>query len=114
MTKSYDDWLKYINQQLNFYKKRGWKSRKDDEFDWDWLYPKISKFLPGAKLLISSFRQHTTAYTGHWLNENSKLLWNVRHILADELSKHLFDCHLLLKVLSYEKQKFYKCLIIHY
>jgi len=106
MNKSYQNWLGYMNWQLDFYKKGFRKNRVDDEIDWVWfnsLNGWRGKIRPIVMPLVNFVRQRTVSYTLQWLNENSELLWCSRQILEDELSRHLFDCHLLLRISGYQK-----------
>jgi FkbM family methyltransferase len=95
-----------MNWQLNFYKKGFRKNRVDDEYDWAWLNSRKGwrdKLWPIVGPLVNFVRQRTAPYTLQWLNENSEALWSSRQILEDELSRHLFDCYILLNVSGYQK-----------
>jgi FkbM family methyltransferase len=106
MNKSYQNWSDHINSQITFYRKGFQKNRLDNEFDWVWLDSRKGwkgKIGPIVKTLLDIMRQRVTPFTRQWLNQNSELLWNSRQIMEDELSKHLFDCYLLLAVSGYRR-----------
>ena len=107
MNKPYRNWLDSMNWQLDFYQKSFRKNRVDNEFDWVWYNSQIGwkeKLLPFARLVVNLFRRQSTApYKRQWFNKNSKLLWNSRQILCDQLSKLLFDCNILVTVAGYAK-----------
>ena len=56
-----------------------------------------------VKSLVSIVRPRAIESEYQWLNENSELLYGARQILKDELSKHLFDCNLLVTIMGYER-----------
>lgn len=105
MNKSYQNWIESINQQIDFYKKGCSKNRIDNEFDWErWkssegYHEKILRKFPTlyswARAL--SGKKYSRIYSKQWFIEKADLLWNSRQLLEDDLSKHLFDCHLMLK-----------------
>ena len=106
MNKSYQNWLDYMNSQLAFYKKGFRKNRVDKDFDWIWLDSRKDwkdKISPMVKSLVSIVRPRAVESEYQWLNENSELLYGARQILKDELSKHLFDCNLLITIMGYER-----------
>jgi FkbM family methyltransferase len=78
----------------------------DDEFDWVWL-EKSHGWRGRAKSLIKPFFffvcRRTTPYSQSWFNEKSERLWNSRQLLEDDLSRHLYDCHLLLTIVGYQR-----------
>ena len=105
MNKTYQNWIESIIHQIDFYKKGCSKNRIDNEFDWTWwksiegYHEKILRKFPTlyswARTLSGS--KHSRIYSKQWLIEKSDLLWSSRQLLEDDLSKLLFDCHLLLK-----------------
>lgn len=105
MNKSYQNWVESINHQVDFYKKGYSKNRLDNEFDWEWwksvegYQGKIKRKFPTLYTFARTLsgRMQTIPFSQKWLNEKSELLWNSRQMLEDDLSKLLFDCHLLLK-----------------
>jgi len=103
MKKSYHNWLDSMDWQLDFYQKSFGKNRVDNETDWVWLNSQKGwkeKLTLFAGSVANLFR---VPHKRRWFDENSKLLWNSREILCDQLSKLLFDCHLLLSVAGYNK-----------
>jgi FkbM family methyltransferase len=98
-----------MNWQLDFYKKSFSKSRVDGEFDWVWLNSiegwrvKLRRHLTPLIDLVRFIRGRIIPFTQQWLNDNSELLWNSRQMLEDELSRILFDSHLLLNILDHTR-----------
>jgi FkbM family methyltransferase len=106
LNNSYHNWLNSMNWQLDFYRKSLRKRRIDDEFDWVWLNSSLG-WKGNMKSFIKPFVyfvcRRTIPYSQPWFNEKSELLWNSRQMLEDDLSRHLFDCHLLLTIAGYRK-----------
>ena len=95
-----------MNSQISFYKKGFRKNRVDNDFDWIWLDSKKGwkdKIPSIVKPLVSIIRPRAVKSAYQWLNENSELLYSSRQILEDELSKHLFDCNILVTIVGYER-----------
>lgn len=111
MIRPYQNWLDSINSHLDFYNGSPRRNRTDGEFDWVWLdsllgYKHKLRQLAAPFLNIICRSSSQVPYTQQWLNVNSELLWNSRQLLADELSKYLFDCHLLLILTGYQRYYF--------
>ncbi len=109
MDNSLHNWLDSMNSQVEFYINSFSKKRKDSDFDWVWQYSregfrvKARRFLMPCDNLFSLIRGRSVSFTRKWLNEKSDLLWDSRQLLEDELSRHLFDCHLLLNICDHTR-----------
>lgn len=100
-----------MNSQLDFYRRSPKKRRTDGDFDWAWLdslqgvrhklkllaTPLINAVRPGYLLV---------PYSQQWFDNNSRSLWESRELLADEISRQLFDKHLLLISSGYQRYFF--------
>lgn len=114
MDKSYYNWRDFMGWQLDFYDRSSNKRRVDGEYDWAWndsqkkwhekLIEKIKE--PIRPWYVSIFNPPVVPFTKRWFNERFEQLWNSRQILNDELSKLLFDNHLVLSMVGHRKYYF--------
>jgi FkbM family methyltransferase len=113
MSGARQNWLDSIRWQCDFYLGAAPRKRSDPEFEWAWY----SEWLLGGgdamkllakrairKLPLVRTRWHEKALNMvDWLETNSGLLWASRALLEDDLSKLLFDMHLVLRATGYER-----------
>src|SRR5688572_13871633 len=89
-------WLNHLNWQVDFYMRTGRARRKDPEFEWGPYERSPSGRLPETRRLVKGLLHRLglrdrPPMTLDWLHENAGLLWDTRTLLADELSRLLFD-----------------------
>jgi len=113
MNQTYNNWLESMNFQVDFYKKSFKKQRVDKEFDWAWYNSQLSwkeKLYPYVGPVLNFIRRkpkpQMLPFTKQWLNAKSEQLWASRQLLDDELSKLLFDSHLLLNIVDFSRYYF--------
>ena len=114
MTKSaYRNWLSSINWQVEFYQSINNNKRIDPEFDWIWFennqkkgFKGIAKSIALNLLRILKIKTPNAKLSQEWLNTNAILIWEARELLADELSKLLFDNMLTLRCSSHNQYYF--------
>ena len=102
MSNLHDNWLNYLNSQINFYRYKSSTNRNDDEFFWNW-YNSLQKsgLLVKLKKVVKFILRFSSEY--EWFNKNSELLYSTRRILEDEYSKLQFDLYILLKVVGHKR-----------
>ena len=111
MENKLNNWVESLNNQIDFYEKSSNRSRIDNDFDWKWWFkaegirgwakrtvPFIYKYLR----IINGLRG-THSYSKLWFNNNATALFETREALEDDLSKIIFDNHLLLKAVYHSK-----------
>lgn len=100
-----DDWLASMMWQVDFYQRSGRTRRVDPEFEWA-PYERtrngpfgLLRIARGVlcRLGLQSILT-SRALTTSWLKDNAYLLWQTREILADDLSRMLFDASLLVRI----------------
>lgn len=96
------NWLISMGQCLDFYAEGKQRRRADPGFPWKLVDG--SRFSPIrlAKSVLSlvGYRNHKRR---EWLNTNSELLWESRSLLNDEVSRHLFDQALMVRLVGHGK-----------
>lgn len=116
MSGARQNWLDSIRWQCEFYSGAAPRKRTDPEFEWAWY----TQWLLGGgdamkllakrairKLPLVRTRWHEKANNElEWLEGNAGHLWASRALLEDDLSKLLFDMHLVLRVSGYERVYF--------
>lgn len=105
------NWLDSMTWQVEFYLRTGTAQRKDPEFEW-----RPYERSPGVRLLqMRRLVRHVAWRLGlhgvppmsiDWLRENASLLWDARAMLADDLSRLLFDSALVLRMTSHRRYYF--------
>lgn len=111
MNRPHDTWLSSMNWQIEFYQKTSKRIRVDGEFDWKWLA--ASERVKIGSTIIEQLKQcadvcgfvqrKTVPFSQLWLNEKSEQMFHSRQMLHDELSKLLFDSHLLVSIVKYSR-----------
>ena len=113
MTTARQNWIDTIRWQSDFYLRAAKRERTDPEFEWAWY----SQWLLGggeplklavkraiSRLPLVHTRWHEKASNAaQWMDQNAGLLWSTRSLLEDELSKVLYDAHLVLRICGYER-----------
>jgi FkbM family methyltransferase len=100
-------WLDSLSWQADFYHRSGRARRKDPEFEWKAYESSPSGRLPrvrrAAKQLMfqMGMRPHPPVSVP-WLRANAELLWETRSLLADDLSRLLFDSVLVLRMTGHK------------
>jgi len=104
------NWLNSMTWQADFYGRSGHARRKDPEFEWGAFmrspagrFPETRRFVKGILRKLGMDRG--SALSIQWLHEHADKLWGTRSLLADDLSKLLFDSSLVLRITSF--QRFY-------
>ncbi|MBN8886286.1 MAG: FkbM family methyltransferase [Rudaea sp.] len=104
---SFKNWLKSITEQIQFAQRSGGKKRMDGKSgDWAWFERATSYRL---KLLLSPVKgalamlgwKERSAISLNWLREHATELWTTRCLLADDLSRLLYDFSLILRTTSH-------------
>lgn len=103
-----DLWLKGLAQRANFYIRGTSRPRRDGDFNWNWFLKRRTAHLIDTRRLIKSWLRPlgglwAQGISGEWLQDNAKLLWETRQVLADDLSRRLFDDALILKIVGYRR-----------
>jgi FkbM family methyltransferase len=88
--------------QLDFYRRTGSARRNDPEYEWA-VYERMSGRFPAARrvakaLLRTLGLRPPPLLSPAWLQANASLLWQTREMLADDLSKLLFDSSLVVRI----------------
>ena len=96
------NWLIYIGQCFDFYATGKQRRRADPGFPW-----RLVDGLRFSPIRLAMSAVSLIGYKNHkrreWLKANSELLWESRSLLNDELSRHLFDQALILRLVGHEK-----------
>jgi FkbM family methyltransferase len=108
MAAAISNWLGSLEYRADFYARRGGRRRKDHEFDWQWFESRPSGRLIDLRQLIkrSLYRiglSKVQPISREWLRDNADRLWNTRCMFGDELSRLLFDEHLVLKTTNHRR-----------
>ena len=114
MTIARQNWLDSTSWQIEFYQASVARERKDPEFAWAWMdgYENHKRrYGDAARELVKRTirrmpirtRWHDTPYGLDWLRSNHERLWSARCLLEDDLSKILFDAHLVLRATSHRQ-----------
>lgn len=103
------NWLNSMTWQADFYNRSGFARRKDQEFEWGAFMRSPAGRLPETKHFIKGMLRKLgfgrSALSIQWLHDHAERLWETRCLLADDLSKLLFDSSLILRITNF--QRFY-------
>ncbi|RZK22690.1 MAG: hypothetical protein EOO43_09345, partial [Flavobacterium sp.] len=102
MRTSFENWLDYMNSQIDFYNKNAIQSRSEIEKVWksyklNWKSKAIKRIKDSVKGLMNYSLEKK------WFVESSRSIFVTRELLADEYSKLQFDLYILLKVVGHNK-----------
>lgn len=86
------NWLEWLGAQVAFELLAPPRTRDDPYFDWDWLRATKSRAAAGAA--------PGDPHSMEWLLEHAQALWETRQMLADDVSRMLFDAHLVLRAVG--------------
>lgn len=100
------NWLNSVTGEADFYWRAIQRSRRDLEFDWKRFDRSPSGRFFTARRVIKDYLykagvRTTRAVSIEWTQANAALLWETRVMLADDLSKLLFDAALVLRMTSH-------------
>lgn len=104
------NWLNSMTWQADFYGRSCAVRREDAEFAWGpFMRSPAGRFLETKRFAKGILRKlgldRGTALSIQWLHEHADELWGTRNLLADDLSKLLFDSTLILRITGF--QRFY-------
>lgn len=100
------NWLNSVTGEANFYWRAMQRSRRDLEFDWKRFDRSPSGRFFTIRRIIKDYLHKAGIRTGRsvsieWVQANGALLWETRVMLADDVSKLLFDAALVLRMTSH-------------
>jgi len=102
------NWLNSMTWQVRFYSRSSRVRRNDPEFEWRAFERTGSGRLLETRRFVKQLlyklglREHPVM-TMEWLHEHADLLWNTRVMLADDLSRLLFDSALVVRLTNYRQ-----------
>jgi FkbM family methyltransferase len=102
------NWLNSMTWQIDFYRRSGRARRTDEEFEWRAYEKSPSGRLPETRRIIKQFLyrlglRKQPPLTADWVHKNANALWNTRSMLADDLSRLLFDSALVLRTTNHRR-----------
>jgi FkbM family methyltransferase len=101
------NWLDSLSWQIEFTQKSHGKKRTDGERNWEWYehataYRALS-LKRWARRVLKRSNGIVRPMTLGWLRNNAENLWATRSMLADDLSRLLFDSSLVLRLTSHRQ-----------
>lgn len=105
------NWLGSIHERVDFYSRGGSTRRRDRDFDWRWFDASPSgRFFAARKFVRRVLHRFglgkTPPISLAWLDENADRLWDTRLQFDDDVSRLMFDEHLVLKLVGHRKHFF--------
>lgn len=105
------NWLESVQHRADFYSRHGARARRDGDFDWRWFQSRPSgRFIDARKhaknLLFRLGLGKTQPVSGQWLRDNAEQLWATRQMFSDDVSRLMYDEHLVLRVADHRKHYF--------
>ena len=105
------NWLNSLAWQVGFYLRTGSARRHDPEFEWrPYEHSRSGRLLDTRRawrsLLHRLGLRDRPPMTLDWLHENAGLLWDTRSMLADDLSRLMFDSSLVVRLTSHRRYYF--------
>ncbi|MFY2763361.1 FkbM family methyltransferase [Arenimonas sp. MALMAid1274] len=105
------NWLESIQDRSGFYARHGAAARRDRDFDWRWFHSRPSgRFIDARRhaknLLFRLGLGKARPISVQWLRDNAEQLWSTRLMFSDDVSRLMFDEHLVLKVTDHRKHYF--------
>jgi FkbM family methyltransferase len=102
------NWLDSMAWQVDFYRRSGRARRHDPEFEWGPYERSPSGRLPETRRLVKGILHRLglrdrPPMTLDWLRDNAARLWETRTLLADELSRLLFDAALVVRLTDHRR-----------
>lgn len=106
MSTAFLNWSNSMTWEARFYGRASQRRRNDPEFDWRGFDRSPSGRFFAARRLVKQYLykagiRKRRAVSIDWMQENGALLWETRCMLADDLSKLLFDASLVLRMTSH-------------
>lgn len=108
ITPNMRNWLDSLYWQVEFTQQFHGRKRTDGERDWSW-YEKATSYQTRAikrrvrRILLKLGSGAQSPMTLSWLHDNARNLWETRSMLADDLSRLLFDSSLVLRMTSHRQ-----------
>ena len=101
-------WLSSMTWQVDFHSRLGRAKRFDPEFEWGPYERSPSGRLPETRRFAKKWLHKlglraSAPMSQEWMHEHASLLWDTRSMLADELSKLLFDLALVLRLTNHRR-----------
>lgn len=87
-----DNWIDTLCAQVAFDLATAPRGRRDAYFDWQWFRDRKPRAAD-----VPSPGEH---FSAEWLRAHAEALWDVRCMLADGVSRLLFDAHLVLRAVG--------------
>lgn len=108
---SFRNWLRSMTWQIDFSQRHNGAARSDKENDWAWFERATSfrKHVLKRRLrscLGGTHQWPTEPMSRGWLNDNADRLWETRNMLADGISRLLFDSSLVLRATNHRQYYF--------
>jgi len=105
------NWLENLRDRARFYARHGAVARQDDDFDWRWFGSRLSGRFPAtrrkAKQLMHALGiRKTMPICDAWLVENAQSLWSTRSEFNDDVSRLMYDEHLVQKLTDHHRHFF--------
>jgi len=100
-------WVDSLSWQIEFSLRHGRARRRDPEFEWAEYESspagRMVEIRRIAKPLLRRMGRGRKGVSLGWLRENAEALWQTRRLLADDLSRLLFDQSLVLRTTSHRR-----------
>lgn len=100
-------WLDSLSWQVDFHRRTGRARRKDPEFEWRSYEHSPSGRLPETRRFVKGMLHRLgrgrAPMSPDWLRTNATLLWRTRTLLADDLSRLMFDQALVLRLTNHRR-----------
>ena len=102
------NWLNSMRWQIDFYRRSGRATRKDPEFEWDVYEHSPSGRLPETRRMVKTLLHRLglrsqAPLSMSWMRDHGDKLWETRCMLADDLSRLLFDSSLIVRLSNHRK-----------
>jgi FkbM family methyltransferase len=96
------NWLNNLAWQASFYHRGRARARLDGEWDWEWFEQRSALQKLSARRKVREMLRRIKQVIKprlplDWIHANADNLWQTRGMLADEMSKLLFDSMLLMR-----------------
>lgn len=107
-TSARTNWLNSLYHQADFHRRTGSARRKDGEFEWSVYESSMSGRLIEARRWTKQFLHRLglrarPPISMDWFHAHGNALWDTRQLLADDLSRLLFDMALVVRLAHHRK-----------
>jgi len=107
MSGSCSPWLESLLSQAEFYCHANKRARTDPTFPWKLVDTDGTSARDLAKRALRLIgARRTPRQSCDWVTSNAEALWETRCLLNDELSRHLFDATLVLRLSGHQRYYF--------